>query len=299
MHLSLTLEYMGNCRRAIDFYTSVFKDAAAEYAAFRKMPLAEALGISGDALDMIWKSRLEICIGDYAVSLNLADSLMYAMQNDNKNGINFYRPIICICHEDERYVREVFEKLYGKKVNMADMAEAEIPDSYGICWQYQITDKPGIHYCLAFDGFGGDVISHYEHVFQKKAADVMLYGDSPYRDRISDGGKAMVAHAALCFPAGEYIRSVIIKDTPESAKTGVNSYDKNALLFYRGIYNPLFEIRGENAALSKEIFDRLGEGAKLNRPLSPEADNVLFGSLIDKYGICWNLYSVESQSEEN
>lgn len=291
MYLSLALEYRGNCRKAIDFYVSVFKDAAARYETYREMPLAETLGISGDALDMIWKSRLEICIGNYVVSLNLADSLMYAMQNDSRNGINFYRPIICICHSDKGYVWRLFKKLYGEGVNMADMVEAEIPDPYGICWQYQITEKPGIHHCLSFDGFGGDVISFYERVFQKKAADVVLYADLPYGDRISDGGRAMVAHATLCFPVGDHICSVMIKDTPESVAAGVNSYDKKALLFYRGKYNPLFEIRIENETLSAEIFDRLQEGAKLNRPLSPETDNVLFGSLIDKYGICWNLYT--------
>lgn len=161
MRTSLVLEYMGNCRDAIDFYTSVFTDAAAGYETFREMPLAGALGISGGALDVIWKSRLDISIGSQVISLNLADSLMYAMQNDRKNGMNYYRPVICVCHEDEAYVQELFQKLCGSGVNAADAAEAEIPDPCGICWQWQLTGERGIYPCLSFDGFTRDVISFY------------------------------------------------------------------------------------------------------------------------------------------
>lgn len=288
---SLVLEYMGNCRDAIDFYASVFADAAVEYETFREMPLAGALGISGNALDMIWKSRLAFSVGSHVISFHLVDSLMYAMQNDAKNGMNYYRPVICVCHEDEAYVQELFQKLRGGGGNAADAVGAEIQDPYGICWQWQLTGERGIYPCLSFDGFARDVISFYERAFRSKAADIVLYGDSPYRDRTSEGGQAMVAHATLNLPAEGHTCSVMIRDTLASAEAGVNSYDKDALLFYQGKYNPLFEIRSENETLLAEVFEKLQEGAKLNRKLSPDADHALSGSLIDKYGMCWNLYS--------
>lgn len=104
---------------------------------------------------MIWKSRINIPVGNHVISLKLVDLLMYAMQKDRMNGINFYRPVICICHDNEAYVRKLFNKLYGDGVNLADIAKAEIPDPYGICWQYQITDKRGIH-GICWNMYSGD-----------------------------------------------------------------------------------------------------------------------------------------------
>lgn len=69
---------------------------------------------------------------------------------------------------------------------------------------------------------------------------------------------------------------------------GMESFEA---LFYQGHYNPVFIVRDSDTAYLSSAFQRLTEGAKLNRPLMPDDKGVLCGSLIDKYGICWNFYS--------
>lgn len=293
-NLSFIIEYFGDCKDAIDLYTTVFDRAEAAYKTFKEMPMADALGISGNALDMIWQSRMRIPFGDSVLSLNLSDSVLVAMQNNMDITKPFYKPVICISHDDEDYIRCLFRKIYGDGANPVDILTAEVEDMYGICWKYQKCSDYGIHYCLSFDGFCGDVIAFYENVFGIRAAKVVKYGDSPYADSVSDAGKEMIFSATLCFDAGDCICSIMVQDSYDSAVSGVNSYDKNALLFYRRIYNPLFEFRDTNEEFLAEVFEKIKEGAKLNRPLARDDKGVLYGSLIDKYGICWNFYSADS-----
>ena len=40
----------------------------------------------------------------------------------------------------------------------------------------------------------------------------------------------------------------------------------------------------------KQAFERLCVGAVLNRRISPNEDGILYGSMIDRYGIVWELY---------
>ncbi|MDE7299899.1 MAG: hypothetical protein K2N94_13935, partial [Lachnospiraceae bacterium] len=144
---------------------------------------------------------------------------------------------------------------------------------------------------LTFDGFCSDVIAFYERVFQIKAAEIVKYSDSPCRDNIPAAGANKIYSAVIPFRHGNDTCILKLRDSVESAMDGINRYDPNALLFYQGQYNPVFTLRDGDTAYLSEAFQRLTEGAKLNRPMTPDNTGALYGSLIDKYGICWNLYA--------
>ncbi len=290
MQLSFAMEYFGDCRNAIDFYISIFDGAEVEYRTFREMPAAEGLGISGSGLDMVWKSELRIVFGENVLRLRLSDSVLTAMKNDVGFSKPLYHPVVSIAYDEEDYVRGLFGKLYGGK-NSEDIFKGDTADPYGIRWRYQRESNRAISYCLSFDGFCREVISFYESVFQLKAERLVKYGDLPWADGLSEAGKEMIFSAVLCFVEGECGHSLMLRDSVDAAISGVNSYEKNALLFYHGMYNPVFEMECSDKMFLTKVFDKIREGARLNRPLVSDTAQVLHGSLIDRYGICWNFSS--------
>lgn len=292
MRLSFNLEYSGNCNSVLDFYASVFNNAFVNVKTFKEMDMAEVLGITGPRLDMVWQSELCIPYEDGVLCMEMSDSLMTAMQKGlDFNGL-YYNPVICIAHDDENYIRDLLKKLYKEEGRFERLQNGNDTDPYGIRWEYQKSRRRGMFYCLTFDGFCGDVISFYENVFQIKAAEIIKYGDSPYKDKIPAAGADKIYGALLQFKHGNRTCALKLRDSYDSAMDGINRYDPNALLFYQKFYNPVFTLRENDTVYLSESFKRLMNGAKLNREMTPDGKGSVYGSLIDKYGICWNFYSV-------
>jgi hypothetical protein len=77
------------------------------------MPMASAFGISGDHLNMMWKANVTITLGEYSLSLDMADSLFAAMNSAQGTQGLLYNPVIQISYEDEDYIRNLFDQLRG------------------------------------------------------------------------------------------------------------------------------------------------------------------------------------------
>lgn len=284
MRVSFGMEYYGNCGSALRFYESVFDRATVEKKLYRETDMAHM--ISGPGLDMIGQSELNIRCADHVLCMEMTDSLLTAMDNDDTTGHFIYHPLICFQHEDEGEARRLLGKLCEHPASPECPQDGCAADAYGMQWRYR-KGHHGIYYCLEFDGFCGDVIAYYESVFGIQAKDVIKYGG--HGTEISGPGTDMIEHAVMEFRHRDQIHALCLRDSVESAKRGTSGYDPKALLFYQGLYNPIFHLRdGEESAMA-EIFDRLMEGGKINRPLSKDNRSGC-GSLIDRYGICWNLY---------
>lgn len=100
----------------------------------------------------------------------------------------------------------------------------------------------------------------------------------------------MIYSAIIEFKDGDNMYALKLNDSLCSAVSGVSSYDKNALLFYKGQYNPMLILKGTEEKELRGAFEKLINGGKVNRQLSPRDGGTVYGSLIDKYGICWNIY---------
>jgi len=261
MILSQQIEYPGTAREAINHYTPAA--VSVNIHPFTEMPNAEAFGISGDGLNMIWQSNLTLQKGAYTVALSMADSLFSAMGNASPF-MSFlpYTPVMCIAAPEAN--------------------PNESHTTYNITWKHEQSDTPGIYYCLEFDGYCADVITHYETVFAIKAQRIEPYDNSE---------KIRVAY--LPFPHANHPYTLKLRDTPHSAQTNANSYDPTALLFYKRT-NPLFSLQDTDNHFLTEAFARLSVDAKLNKPITPEGNGLVHGSLIDKYGICWDFKTLGS-----
>ncbi len=290
MRLSFNLEYSGKCSSVLNFYASAFRQAEFCARTFRELETAEVLGINGSGLDMIWQSELKLPFGNNVLYLEMADSILAAVQNRQDFDQPYFHPVIRISHDDEGEVRRLFERLYGESGGFDGLQSGERADMHGIRWQYQ-KGAPGIGYCLSFDGFCRDVAAFYENVFDIRAEEMIRYGDLPQGNKLPAAGADMIFSAVLPFSYGGGISALRLMDSAESAADGINRYDPSALLFYHGQYNPLFTVRDSDTAFLAGAFERLKNGAKLNRPLQPDDEGGMFGSLIDRYGICWNFRS--------
>ncbi len=291
MQLTFNLEYFGNCRDALDFYSSVFELASIRVRTFREMDMAQSLGITKTGLDLIWQADLSIPSTGNILSFEMADSMMAAMQMDSGFNSLYFQPTICVSGGNENLVHRLFQKLYNGQDRFEHLCRGNVADAFGIRWQYEAGGRDGLYYCLTFDGFCRDVAAFYENVFGIRAMEFVRYGDSPLQNEVPGAGADKIYSAMLPFEHDGRAYILKLRDSFESARTGQNNYDPDALLFYQGQYNPVFTVRDHDPARLTQAFGRLCVGAKLNRPLAAGTDGKVYGSLIDKYGICWNFYT--------
>lgn len=289
MLLSFNLEYFGKCSNVINFYSNIFDNAEVNVKKYKEMPMAAAFNIKGQGLDMVWQSTLTINLGNNILCLEMSDSILIAMQSEMSFNKLLYNPLICITHNDESYLRNLFSLLYENQYKFEELLNGTIPDRNGIRWTCQKSNECGIYYCLEFDGFCNDVIDYYENAFNIKATEVVRYEDIPYNEEISIVGKEKICKAMMRFQNGKQICVLKLSDSIESAIKGLYGYDPRALLFYQNKYNPIVTLKDSNVEYLSNSFNKLMSDSKLNRHFLPDDEDVLRGSLIDKYGICWNI----------
>ena len=63
---------------------------------------------------MIWQSELKLPFGNNVLYLEMADSILAAVQNRQDFDQPYFHPVIRISHDDEGEVRRLFERLYGE-----------------------------------------------------------------------------------------------------------------------------------------------------------------------------------------
>ena len=302
MILSTTVEYLGDCHNALNFYAKIFKNSAVKFNTFHDMPMAEMLGILNDKLDYIYKSQLDIPFGSTCIRLELADSMFAAMNKEAWNTTNLFNPLFCIKSQNDKLkslAGQLDVLLYSRfdrpLITDVDLKSVYItktsfyPKSkYGLSFSFETGPADGIFYLYEVDGYCRQVMDYYEQSFGIKAENVVTYADSPFADKINGDGKEYIFEAVLKFWHGDICYGLMINDSPESVIYNINTYNPKDLLFYRG-HNPILNLRCDDNLFLSQSFGRLSQGAKLNKPLAKDEDGT-HGSLIDRFGICWNFY---------
>lgn len=286
MVLSFELIYFGDCRDMMEFYMGVFENAVAEIHTYEEMPMAEILGIKEPELGMVWRAALTIRYGDYAVRFKLSDSLVVARRGDVTCKEQAYHPLICIEHTDEQYAHDLLEKLYCGGYCFEDIQRGIYSDKYGIRWIYKKSDRCRIYHCLEFKGNCSEVAAYVGNAYQVHMTEMVKYADSPYADMESMAAKDKIYSALMEFRGENCIYAVKFSDSLESAVCNYNGYGADDKLWYQII----IVVEESDEKYLAESFERLSEGATLNRPISLNEEGRLYGSMIDRYGIVWELF---------
>ena len=261
MILAQQREYRGNARAVIDAYRPFAQSVTLR--TFAEMPNADALGISAAGMALVWQSEIILALGEWQVCLSPADSLFVAMMGENAPAAFMaYTP----------------EVIFSASATAQPLLPAGAFHGFHLRHDADTPASPstpsGIFHYLEFEGFCAEATAHYAGVFGAPPVQVECYENSE-----------KIRRAIVPLPHAPY--ALFLRDTPESARDNTNAYDPTALLFYQNT-NPLFSLRHSGAAYLAGAFARLSIGAKMNKPFTADG-NAHHGSLIDKYGICWDF----------
>ncbi len=301
MLVSLELIYYGDCRDMIAFYLANFENATAEIRTYHEMPLAEVLGIKEPEINMIWRAGLTIQYGNYALRFKLSDSLLIARRGEVNCKEQVYHPLVCIEHPDEQYVHDLLERLYCGEHCLEEIQKGIYSDKYGIRWIYKKSECRKIYHCLEFMGNCDEVAAYIGNAYQAQLSEVVTYADSLYANSNSEcrEGQKPRCPAEGVLTAKDKIYSAFIEFRDDNSIYALKFSDGlgPAMCDDRGYgggvkiwYQIIIVVNSSDEIYLKESFERLSERATLNRPISLNEEGILYGSMIDRYGIVWELF---------
>jgi PhnB protein len=131
---------------------------------------------------------------------------------------------------------------------------------------------------LSFNGNAAEAIALYEKAFGVKAQ-VMKYSDAPPSEGYNPpaGTENHVMHACL---TNREDYTVYICDVPPSDPVAFGSGNSIHIAF-------------DSEDKVKSAFAVLKEGGEVTMELQQTFWNKLFGSLVDKFGVCWMISMVD------
>ena len=144
-----------------------------------------------------------------------------------------------------------------------------------------------------------DAIKFYQDVFGAELRDKITFGEaSELKPLMREELKECIYHAELLIGHGGKELSIVFADSPailfaSSLATATSGQEQviAAAAPQTGTQDNIqFEIEDEDGEWLREIFGKLSTGGgKLNYDLQAKEPYRLFGSLIDRFGICWTM----------
>ena len=137
---------------------------------------------------------------------------------------------------------------------------------------------------IAFSGQCVDAMAFYCDVFGIEAQNISTFGDK--QDILGDVPETkrnLIFSAELNLPGSPGMR-LLLNDTP------VLLFQDNPGLVTQ---QPDIEIDDTNPEIIRNLYDKLMRGGKANKVLAEASPYLLYGSMIDAYGICWHLRCIK------
>jgi len=133
---------------------------------------------------------------------------------------------------------------------------------------------------ISFVGQCADAVAFYCDTFGVKPIEILTFGES--RDIIGDvpENKSHYIYQAVLDLLGSPGIRLFLNDTP------ILLFQDNPNVHFM---QPILEIDDTDPNIIKNLYDKLMCGGKANKVLVEEPPYVLYGSMIDAYGICWHL----------
>ncbi|QHJ72112.1 MULTISPECIES: VOC family protein [Planococcaceae] len=138
---------------------------------------------------------------------------------------------------------------------------------------------------LNFDGQGQEAAHFYTDVLNGDLIGLMTYGDANGDDMegIPEEAKDMVMNAQIVLKNGDYL---MISDVPPGM--GIS---------YRKGNNVSLTLTLDDQEEASIIFGKLAEGGMVSMDLQETFWSPLYGNLIDRFGIEWQI-SVDPETEK-
>lgn len=137
--------------------------------------------------------------------------------------------------------------------------------------------------CVTLHGNCRDAVEFYKEIFKLTEVNIQTFNDKVelFGNNIPNECKNLVYRAELKIQSDESVFSIIMCDSPSLIfLPGQVGYSSN-------IDNITYEITSDNKEWTEMVYNKLLDGGKTNIPLQKKLQYELFGSLIDRFGICW------------
>ncbi len=132
---------------------------------------------------------------------------------------------------------------------------------------------PKLNPYLNFDGKAEEAFTFYKSIFGGEfLGEIYKMGNAPGTEGLSEEEKNRVMHIALPVGNDLLMASDIVPSMNQQLKLGNNNY---------------VSIFPDSREQADAFFKGLAEGGVIEMPMEDQFWGDYFGSLVDKYGVCW------------
>ena len=130
---------------------------------------------------------------------------------------------------------------------------------------------------LNFNGNAKQAFEFYEQVFGVKIDSTMPFSEMPEDENfsISDEEKDFLIHVSIPLGDGQYLMG---SDVPKSMGSPLTMGN-----------NHYISIHPDSKEEADRLFSALSVGGEVEMPMADQFWGDYFGSLIDKFGVCWMI----------
>lgn len=140
-----------------------------------------------------------------------------------------------------------------------------------------------LHAYINFNGNCREAIEYYTDIFGTRAPKIMTFGETPADPEITlpEGASHLVMFARLNIMGTDVMFSDVFPGM--TLTVGNNIY---------------LTVTSSNIDEVKRLYERLKDGGSVDMELQETFWSKCYGSLTDKYGICWQLSYEDAQANE-
>jgi len=260
------LNFDGDCRAAIEFYAGVFgAEIPTHIMTYDQNPDGAWAGNEGRIL--------------YASLPIFGCNVMFSDCPAGSNYVKGANIDLALGAPDASEIRKIFDALAEGGAVVMPLGKTffseffgTVTDKFGVTWQLYQDAKKGFDVFLNFDGDCRAALDFYAGVFGLEIpTDIMLYEQGPECE-FGKENNGRILHASLPL----FGCNAMFSDCPAGS-----NYVKGT--------NIALTLGASSADEIKNIFAALENGGKIAMPLGKTFFSELYGMLIDKFGITWQL----------
>lgn len=139
---------------------------------------------------------------------------------------------------------------------------------------------------ITFRGCCQEAIKFYQQIFNPIKVKVETFEEHKdlFGGILKEEHYNFIYRAEITFKSEDSVSTIIMCDSPSII---FSDYSNNV-----NLDNIIYEISDSDEEIIKAIYNKLAVGGKTNTPLQSKPPFKLQGSLIDKFGVCWNIFCI-------
>lgn len=142
---------------------------------------------------------------------------------------------------------------------------------------------------VIFYGRCAEALSYYQRVFSNTQIEIISFKDvkDEFGAILKEEHYNLIYKGRLIFKDGSKQTAIIMQDSPSVLFQDPKEWT------YRNTGNLIFNYECMDDREVRRLYHELLDGGISNGDLSEKSDCTLYGSVIDHYNLCWNIYHLK------